>query len=118
MLSLGLSTDRLFDRFYYDVPSFVDGTTKFLSMCCRRIPPGSKVLEIGPGPDNATSKFLASFGPTAGVDVSEELFGNPWLSQAYVYDGRRLPFADASFGAHERSSPTFRTALASFALGS
>jgi SAM-dependent methyltransferase len=94
-----LDTKRFFNKFYYDVPSFVDGTSEFHSLCGRYIQPGSRTLEIGPGPANPTSRFLASIGPVAGVDISDELSTNRWLSEAYVYDGRHLPFPDGTFAA-------------------
>lgn len=94
-----LSTDALFRRFYYDVPGFLDGTTQFHRLCRKYIPPGSRILEIGPGPANCTSRFLSSLGRVVGVDITGELLTNPWLSEARVYDGRALPFPDGSFAA-------------------
>ena len=42
---------------------------------------------------------MAGFASVVGVDVSNEVLSNPWLSEAKVYDGNQLPFSDASFGA-------------------
>lgn len=52
---------------------------------------------MGAGPANATSEFLASLGRVVGIDVSEEVRGNHWLSESHVYEGVTLPFADARF---------------------
>lgn len=93
------STDALFERFYYSRPGYIGGTTVFHRFCQQRIPAGSTILEVGAGPTNSTSALLSSMGPTTGVDISTEVFGNKHLTDAKVYDGRRLPFADGSFDA-------------------
>lgn len=90
-------TSHLFERYYFQRPGFVDGTTEFHSLCKRLVNIGSDILEIGAGPANATSKCLAEIGPTTGVDVSEEVLSNHALSAAVVYDGFDLPFSDSSF---------------------
>lgn len=92
-----MSTDRLFTKYYYSRPAFVDGTAEFHHFCCRFIRAGTSILEIGSGPGNKTSEFLASLGSIVGVDVSSEIHANRWLTGARVYDGRRLPFEDNSF---------------------
>jgi len=98
-----MNTRNLFDRFYYSDASFVDGTTQFHHLCRKYIPTPSKILEIGPGPGpgpgNFTSEFLASIGSVVGVDVSDEIRTNNSLSASCVYDGRVLPFRNASFDA-------------------
>lgn len=68
-------------------------------MCGRHIQQGLRILEVGSGPASPTSKFLAGIGPVAGVDVSDEVLGNHWLTEAHVYDGNRLPFPNAAFAA-------------------
>lgn len=57
------------------------------------------MLEIGAGRSNATSAFLASRGTVVGVDVSDDVFDNEWLTEAHTYGGRELPFPSASFAA-------------------
>jgi SAM-dependent methyltransferase len=94
-----MKTDQLFTKYYYSRPEFVDGTTEFHNLCAQFIAVGQKILEIGPGPANATSAFLASRGPVVGVDVSDEVLGNKYLVEARLYNGRQLPFEDASFPA-------------------
>lgn len=58
---------------------------------------GSRILEIGAGPSNATSQFLAGLGQVTGVDISEEVRTNTFLHTAVVYDGNKLPFEDSQF---------------------
>lgn len=94
-----MSTAVLFDKYYYSRPAFVDGTRLFHDLCRGLVPPGSKILEIGPGPANATSRLLASLGSLTGADVSGEAAANPALGEVRLFDGRRLPFSDNSFEA-------------------
>lgn len=94
-----MRTEALFAKYYYSRPEFVDGTTEFHQLCAEFIPVGERVLELGPGPTNATSAFLASRGTVIGVDISNEVFGNKCLSEARIYDGERIPFHDDSFAA-------------------
>lgn len=94
-----MTTDALFERYYYSNPAFRDGTSTFHRLCRTHIPPGARILEIGPGPRNKTSNFLSSFATVVGVDISEEAQSNSALAQSYVYDGQRLPFEDGSFDA-------------------
>jgi SAM-dependent methyltransferase len=94
-----LNTDELFSRYYFARNGFVDGTTRFHALCARQIRARSRILEIGAGPPNSTTDFLAEIGHVTGVDVSDELRGNPSLSARVVYDGDRLPFGAETFGA-------------------
>ncbi len=92
-------TDHLFVRYYTGRPGYQGGTPRFHDMCATHITPGSAILEIGSGPSNTTSGFLASLGRVTGVDVSDELHANRSLSERHVYDGVRLPFETESFDA-------------------
>lgn len=94
-----MSTKRLFDRYYFSRPEFVNGTVAFHEMCRAAIPGRQPILEIGAGPQNATTAFLAGLGPVVGLDVSAEITSNPNLKEAKVYDGVEMPFADVSFDA-------------------
>ncbi len=94
-----MNTDSLFDKYYYSRTGFISGTTEFHRLCASYVPLGGRVLEIGSGPGNATSEFLASLGRLVGVDISDEVLRNPFLTEARVYDGRRLPFDSNSFQA-------------------
>lgn len=92
-------TIPLFRRYYHSRPGFVDGTTEFHALCARWLADASDILEIGAGPPNSTSDFLATLARTVGVDVSPEIFENRALVQAATYSGTVLPFEDAAFDA-------------------
>ena len=92
-------TQALFDRYYYSKPDFEDGTRRFLRLCREYIPAGAQILEIGAGPSNEYSKAFAGLGTLTGLDVDPEVKTNQSLSQAFVFDGGRMPFPDASFDA-------------------
>lgn len=89
-------TTPLFERYYHNQPGFLDGTAEFHALCEKWLGRG-KILEIGAGPSNQTSDFLATLGPTWGIDVSGEVADNRALQEGLVYDGVTLPFEDASF---------------------
>lgn len=90
-------TARLFDYFYYLKPGFIDGTNEFHEMIGKFASHRLRILEIGAGPDNVTSAFLASIGTLVGVDVSNEIRQNRSLSEYFVYDGENLPFGQDEF---------------------
>jgi SAM-dependent methyltransferase len=92
-----MTTERLFHRYYYSRPDFVDGTTDFHRLIEDLTVGDDHILEIGAGPSNATSQFLSTRGRVIGVDVSPEVLNNEWLAEAKVYDGNRLPFPDGHF---------------------
>jgi Methylase involved in ubiquinone/menaquinone biosynthesis len=92
-----MSTEHLYERYYYNRPGFENGTVTFHALCERHVSRGSAILEIGPGPSNATSDFLGTLGQLHGVDVSDEVRGNRAVRFAHVYDGTELPFADSTF---------------------
>jgi SAM-dependent methyltransferase len=97
MKSLGFhgGTQGLFDRFYYLKPEFINGTVEFHGMIGRSASATTRILEIGAGPDNETSRYLASIGTVVGVDVSDEIKDNKSLAEYFVYDGEKLPIPDA-----------------------
>ena len=84
-------------RFYRSRPGWTDGTVEFFSLCRINLPRGGRILEVGAGPTNATSEFLASLGEVHGVDVSPEVHGNRHLASASLIERGRYPFPDASF---------------------
>jgi|SRR5579872_2149469 len=92
-------TQRLFDKYYYNNPRFENGTSRFLKVCREQIPAGAQILEIGAGPDNDYSEAFSKIGPLTGLDIDPDVKKNRWLSQALIFDGRKMPIADASFDA-------------------
>lgn len=90
---------RALDRYYDRSRGFIDGTTEFHRLCASAIPHGSRILEIGAGPTNATSDFLATLGELTGLDVDPDVRGNRALGRAFVFDGGTFPFEDGVFHA-------------------
>ena len=87
------------NKYYYSRPNFQDGTALFHALVAQFVPPGKRVLEIGAGPSNGTTAFLASRSTVVGLDVSPEIRENRYLEEARVFDGVTFPFADRSFDA-------------------
>jgi SAM-dependent methyltransferase len=92
-----LRTEGLFNRYYRSKPGYLGGTEQFHDLCARNLVGGKRILEIGPGPANPTTAFLATLGSVAGVDVSDEIHANPHLSESYVCSGSAFPFASKAF---------------------
>jgi len=95
--SIDMRTAHLFNKYYFSRPGFVDGTTEFHRLLAARIKPGSSILEIGAGPANPTTSYLATLGSVIGTDISREIYTNVALTEAYVFDGLHLPFANNRF---------------------
>jgi SAM-dependent methyltransferase len=85
------------DRFYRSRPGWTDGTSQFYELCRRIAPQGARILEVGAGPTNPTSAFLATLGEVHGVDVDDEVRGNAHLASSALTVGDRFPFPDESF---------------------
>ncbi len=94
-----MKTGELIQRYYYRVPSFVDGTTEFHWLIRKHCRDAAEILEVGAGPTNPTSAMLATLGKVTGIDISPEVHENVHVSKSYVCDGRRFPFEDGSFDA-------------------
>jgi SAM-dependent methyltransferase len=90
-------TALLFQSYYFARQDFIDGTAEFHAMCAQALGGASRILEIGAGPSNATTRYLSTIAPVVGLDVSPEALSNDAVSEAHVYDGRTIPFVDASF---------------------
>lgn len=74
-----------------------DGTAFFHRLCSQVLRRGDKVLEIGAGPSNPTSRFLASFTEVHGIDPDADVLRNEALASATVLEGDAYPFPDNSF---------------------
>ena len=94
-----MTVQSLLDKYYFNDPQFEDGTIVFHKLLSSHIPRGSAILEIGAGPSNATTHFIASLGPVVGLDVDGEVSTNKDLIEKRVYDGKVFPFPDESFDA-------------------
>jgi SAM-dependent methyltransferase len=89
--------DAWLERFYWSRPGWRDGTAVFHELCRGLVPKGGRILEVGAGPTNDTSAFLASLGELHGIDVDDEVLSNVHLAEAAVVRDGRYPFADATF---------------------
>ena len=91
----GAWQQRYLDKYYRSRPGWISGNDEFHRMCAAAIPRGGRILEIGFGPSNATSRFLAAHGELEGVDVDAEA-RNDAVRRAHVIVGGRYPIPDAS----------------------
>jgi SAM-dependent methyltransferase len=90
--------ERFQARFYNAEKGWVDGTTEFHSLVRSVCRPGEKILEIGSGPSNQTTTFLASLGEVHGIDPDPDIRMNVALTTATVLNGGTYPFSDNEFG--------------------
>ncbi len=95
----GAWRERYLSTFYDRSRGWVDGTTAFHELCRSVVPPGARILEVGAGPTNPTSRFLAGLGSLHGLDPDPAVRTNSALASASVLDASRYPFADGSFDA-------------------
>jgi SAM-dependent methyltransferase len=86
-------------RFYRSRPGWTDGTTEFHELCRSAIPPHGKILEIGAGPSNPTSEFLATCGELHGLDPDPAVKGNAALVSAQLFRGSAFPWPNDTFDA-------------------
>jgi len=84
-------------RFYDRSRGWIDGTREFHDLCGRALPRGGRILEIGPGPDNPTSRFLSGLGELHGLDPDPSARANDALAAFALLEGDRFPCDDASF---------------------
>jgi SAM-dependent methyltransferase len=91
--------ERALDRYYRSRPGWVDGTSLFKRLIEAHVRPGGEILELGAGPSNPLSRFLAGLGPVTGLDLDPEVEKNDACTRALVYDGGAFPLEDASFDA-------------------
>jgi SAM-dependent methyltransferase len=97
--------DDLFERYYYGRAGFQNGTEQFHRLCADHIRAASRagerlrILEIGAGGSNRTSRFLAQLGRLTVSDVSSEVLANDATDECTVLDGESLPFPDGRFDA-------------------
>jgi len=88
---------HVLSKYYYGQPGWSDGTTQFHSLVGRYAGEGREILELGAGPANRTTEFLAGRGIVTGVDVDPDVLANRFCSRAIVYDGIKLPLPSNSF---------------------
>ena len=91
-----MQCEELKNKYYLSKPNWVDGTKEFLNILNEYIiPDKTRLLEIGSGPTNNTSDFLASkVARLDGLDIDERINSNAALQQAVIYDGGEFPIED------------------------
>ena len=86
------------EKWYGSKPGWKNGSEEFRRWIAETVSPEGSCLEIGPGPENATSRFLAKhFAALDGLDMDPAVRLNPSLRTAYVYDGKRFPCANEAY---------------------
>ena len=88
---------RWLDRYYDRSKGWVGGTERFQRMIAEGIRPQAEILEIGAGPTNEMSNFLADLGPLHGVDPDPDVANNTALTSWKLLDGDRIDYPDSSF---------------------
>lgn len=87
-------------RYYTARAGWRDGTAEFYALCRRYVPAGAEVLELGCGPSNEVTDFLAHrAGALDGLDVDPDAQTNPACRTVHVYDGGDWPLPEASYDA-------------------
>ncbi len=89
--------DRYLQRFYAGRPGWTDGTTYFHGICREFAPQRARILDVGAGPSNRSSRFFATLGELHGVDVDPAVLDNDALAGAAVIDTESYPFEAESF---------------------
>jgi len=91
--------ERYLARFYDRERGWVDGTTEFHQLCEAAIGREKLILEVGAGPSNPTSRFLATLGKVHGLDPDPLVLENDALASARVLEGDTFPYGDGVFDA-------------------
>ena len=88
---------RALHRYYHSRPGWINGTERFQALLSAHLAPGGAILEIGAGPSNPTTRFLATIGKVTGIDPDPLVETNDACAQVIVNDARRIPANDESF---------------------
>lgn len=91
-----LSWQDRYERIFFNrAKGWIDGTEEFHRLC--RTTCCGRILEIGAGPSNATSRFLSTLGELHGLDPDPAVTTNDALFSASLLEGNRFPFSDEAF---------------------
>jgi SAM-dependent methyltransferase len=92
---------RYLARFYSPPSEKWDGTRKFYHLCARALTlvehDTRQILEVGAGPSNQSSRYLASLGSVTGLDPDPLVRTNDALTRSVVLRDQRYPFPDSCF---------------------
>lgn len=86
-------------KYYSDKPGWVNGTTRLHELIAWASKSGQTVaLEVGPGPQNKTTTFMAEHvARLDGLDIDELACTNPALANLAIYDGEEFPIESESY---------------------
>jgi len=90
---------RYLARFYDPSLGKWDATGRFHRLCAEALGASESrhILEVGAGPSNESSRFLATVGQVTGLDPDPAVLSNDALTSAVVLTSNRYPFDDATF---------------------
>ncbi len=83
---------------YYGSSEWEGGTSEFKQMIEDRLVPGAMVLDVGAGSGKGYKH--GTYGGNihlVGIDISPEVFENPYLDEAYCCDAGHMPFRNEEF---------------------
>ena len=83
--------DKVLLKYYFGRPGWTNGRQQFNRLIEKFIKHGVNILEIGAGPTNKTTAFLATFGKVTGLDISSKVKSNKYCRETIVYDGIHIP---------------------------
>ena len=80
-------------KYYNRIPGWKNGTEEFHLLLAKIINNRkTEVLEVGPGPLNKTSSFLATCAKNIdGIDIDKRALKNAALNNIIIYDGEKFP---------------------------
>jgi SAM-dependent methyltransferase len=86
-------------RYYSAKGGWVDGTTEFFSLIADSIQAGSRIMDVGAGPTNRVTHFLAGIGRVTAVDRDPAVTRNSDAHEAFVISSDQYPFGDNTIDA-------------------
>jgi SAM-dependent methyltransferase len=96
-VSISANIRGLDERWYRGVPDNWDDQL-FRERILRHVNPRTRVLDLGAGAGIVPHmNFRGLAAHVCGVDLDERVLQNPYLDEAHVGGGEKLPLADASF---------------------
>ncbi len=97
------NVEQLVDKYYSSDASSArrtDGTRVFYDLVLTSLPRPSEcaVLNLGAGPSvEEPRRVRGAFARVVGIDVDDDVMGNPDLDEAHVYDGGDFPLESERF---------------------
>ena len=85
-------TEKMLTKFYFGKDNWKDGTTEYHGLLRRHIHSSHRILELGSGPNNRTTKLLRELGQSVtGLDIDPRILNNENLDEKFVYEGKEFP---------------------------